>query len=76
MLDSKLEMFDEARLYDALAKMSDDDLAALEDDLDFCNFTGVPTTRVLDVLKDLTALDKGWEKMWRTRSDLIVPSAY
>lgn len=76
MLDSKLEMFDEARLYDALAQMSDDDLAALEDDLDFCNFTGVPTTRVLDVLKELTALDKGWEKMWRTRSDLIVPSAY
>ncbi len=76
MLDTKLEMFDEARLYDALAKMSDEDLAALEDDLDFCNFTGVPTTRVLDVLKDLTALDKGWERMWRTRSDLIVPSAY
>ncbi len=76
MLDSKLEMFDEARLYDALARMSDDDLAALEDDLDFCNFTGVPSTRVLDVLKDLISLDKGWERMLRKRSDLIVPSAY
>ena len=29
-------------------------LAALEDDLDFCNFTGVPTVRVLEVLKELT----------------------
>ncbi len=76
MFNTKSDLFDETRLFAALARMSDDDLAALEDDLDFCNFTGVPTTRVLEVLKDLTVLDRGWKKMLDNRATPPVPTPY
>lgn len=76
MLDFKSELFDQERLQARLSRMSDEDLAALEDDLDFCNFTGVPTLRVLEVLKDLTVLDKGWRKMLDRKLSPALPTPY
>ena len=76
MFDIKSDLFDEDRLQARLARMSDEDLAALEDDLDFCNFTGVPSARVLDVLKDLTELDTGWKRLLDRRASPVVPTAY
>lgn len=76
MLDFKSDLFDEERLQAKLSKLSDAELAALEDDLDFCNFTGVPTLRVLEVLKDLTELDKGWKKMLERKMSPALPSPY
>lgn len=76
MLDFKTELFDVERLQARLSKLSDDELAALEDDLDFCNFTGVPTLRVLEVLKGLTDLDSGWKKMLDRKASPSVPIAY
>ena len=76
MFDVQSDLFDQKRLATALSTMSDEDLAALEDDLDFCNFTGVPTVRVLDVLKDLTVLDKGWKRMLEKRDEPLLPSPY
>lgn len=76
MLDFKSTLFDEERLQARLSKLSDEDLAALEDDLDFCNFTGVPTLRVLEVLKDLTELDPGWKKMLERKRTPTVPGPY
>jgi len=76
MLDFKSELFDEERLQARLSKLSDAELAALEDDLDFCNFTGVPTLRVLEVLEDLTELDKGWKKMLDRKTSVALPNPY
>ncbi len=76
MFDIKSDLFDEDRLQAKLSRMSDDDLAALEDDLDFCNFTGVPSARLLDVLKDLTVLDKGWQRLLDRNASPEVPTAY
>ncbi|MEM9427478.1 MAG: hypothetical protein AAGA06_12345 [Pseudomonadota bacterium] len=56
--------------------MTDDELAALEDDLDFCNFTGVPSIRVLRVLKELTVLDQGWRRMLDREASPALPSAF
>ena len=67
---------DETRLRAILAKLSDEELAALEDDLDFCNFTGVPSVRVLRVLKDLTVLDRGWKRMLDREATPVVPGAF
>ena len=76
MFDVTAELFDQDRLQSALAGMSDEELTALEDDLDFCNFTGVPSTRVLEVLKDITDLDKGWSAMLAAKRAPVMPSAY
>lgn len=76
MLDFKSDLFDEERLQARLSKLSDAELAALEDDLDFCNFTGVPTVRVLEVLKDLTELDAGWTRMLERKRSPYVPTAF
>jgi hypothetical protein len=76
MIDLHTDYFNEARLQARLSKLSDAELAALEDDLDFCNFTGVPTVRVLDVLKDLTVLDKGWKRMLEKRDQTLLPLPY
>ncbi len=76
MLDVQSDLFDQRRLSAALERMSDEELDALEDDLDFCNFTGVPTVRVLEVLKDLTELDEGWQQMLKVKSRPAVPQPY
>ncbi len=76
MFDVQSDLFDQKRLSAVLENLSDEELDALEDDLDFCNFTGVPSPRVLEVLKDLTELDAGWERMLRKKSQPIVPQPY
>ncbi|MEM6385275.1 MAG: hypothetical protein AAF718_03460 [Pseudomonadota bacterium] len=76
MLDFNSDLFDMDRLQAKLAKLTDAELAALEDDLDFCNFTGVPTLRVLEVLEELTDLDQGWKKMLDRKTSPEVPVAY
>jgi len=43
----------------ALRSLSDADLAALEDDLDFCGFTGVPSARIVEVLTDSLVISFG-----------------
>lgn len=76
MFDVVQEPFDLDILEASLAEMSDEDLARLEDDLDFCNFTGVPTQRVLAVLKNIVDLDAGWNRMLERKLDPVVPAAY
>lgn len=76
MINLNSDYYDEARLQARLSKLSDAELAALEDDLDFCNFTGVPTVRVLNVLKDLTVLDNGWKRMLEREVEPLIPTAY
>ena len=76
MLDVSADLFDQDRLQDALASMSDEELMALEDDLDFCNFTGVPSKRVLEVLKDVIVLDSGWKAMLSSKTGPVLPAVY
>lgn len=59
-----------------LAGLTDTELASLEDDLDFCKFTGVPSARVLDVLKDMTDLDAGWQEIHAKGLNPGIPAAY
>ncbi len=76
MFDVSKTDFDPEELQAALSRLSDEDLAALEDDLDFCNFTGVPSVRVLEVLRQFIDLDKGWSRILENKSGLKIPSAY
>lgn len=74
--DENPGLIDREVLESKLARMSDAELAALEDDLDFCSFAGVPSARVLDVLGDLVELDSEWQKLRANRQNLEVPAAF
>jgi hypothetical protein len=76
MLDLRSTDIDQTQLHAALSALSDADLAALEDDLNFCSFTGVPTRRVLEVLNELIELDPDWARLLAKRRRLNVPAAY
>lgn len=47
----------------AISDLSDAELAALEDDLDFCHFAGVPSHRILAVMDRLGILDDKWRSL-------------
>lgn len=49
-----------ALLQRIVACLSDADLAALEDDLDFYRFAHMPSPRMLAILGRVGALDAGW----------------
>ena len=74
--NSDPNLIDQTSLKSRLSKLSDAELTALEDDLDFCSFTGVPTSRVLDVLKEEIELDAGWQLLAARRVTPSVPSPY
>ena len=54
------EIVDAGRLRDTLEGLSDAELDRLADELDFCAFAGLPSTRILSVLNQVTDLDDGW----------------
>lgn len=56
-------MLNENALAAKLYKLSDAELRALEDDLDFCGFTGMPTPRILRVLDEVGELDSQWQQL-------------
>ena len=59
--------FDQKTIVDAdtlsrrLEGLSNDELDALEDELNFCRFAGVPSPRILAILDQLTDLDAEWQ---------------
>ncbi len=71
-----LDIVDAETLSQAISSLADDELAALEDDLDFCSFAGVPSTRILRVLSKVTDLDAGWDRQLRVEADPLVPQVY
>lgn len=55
---------------DSLSNLSDNELASLEDEIDFFAFTGVPSQRMLDVLHRAGLLDNEWTAL---RAQRIAP---
>lgn len=47
-------------LMDNIGRLNDSDLAALEDELDFCVFTGIPSPRMLEIMDAAGVLDREW----------------
>lgn len=76
MSDVAQSSVDFNRVETALSHLTDAELAALEDDLDFCNFTGFPSPRVLEILKELSLLDQGWTDMHNRKPEAEVPPAF
>lgn len=72
---SSPENLDSDLLACVLARLSDDELATLEDDLDFCAFTGVPSLRILKLLREMTDLDAGWNAQLEAEADPDLPEA-
>ena len=70
------DTIDQETLEARLGRLSDAELSALEDDLDFCRFTGVPSARILDVLDLVTTLDNEWQKLRVNRVTPSVPAAF
>lgn len=56
-------MLNETALAAKLYNLSDEELRALEDDLDFCGFTGMPSPRILRVLDEMGELDSHWQRL-------------
>lgn len=72
-----VDQIDQAVLQSALSELSDEDLEQLEDDLDFCNFAGVPSGRVLEILEKVVELDDGWRNLVRKSPRVLsVPRPY
>lgn len=63
-------------LEESLARLRDDDLLRLEDDLDFYAFTRVPTQNMLDILDDAGALDGIWAELCRDRAATKIAPIY
>ena len=53
-----------------LEGLSNDELDALEDELDFCRFAGVPSPRILAILDQLTELDAEWQAQLKRTVDM------
>ena len=70
------DIVDAESLSQAISSLADDELAALEDELDFCSFAGVPSTRILRILSKVTDLDPGWYRQLRVEADPVVPQVY
>lgn len=60
-------------LMNAIATLSNAELAALEDDLDFYTFTGMASQRMLDVLDHANLLDNGWQGLLAANLSPNVP---
>lgn len=58
---------------DAVARLSDEELLRLADDLDFYSFAGVPTRRMLDVLANAGELDPAWDDL-RASGEAVSPA--
>lgn len=56
-------MIDQEILERRLSSLSDAELCKLEDELDFCGFTGVPSSRILNILQDVAELDSDWKEL-------------
>jgi hypothetical protein len=64
----------DANAFDRLvARLSDADLAALEDELDFYGFTGVPSQRMLDLMDRAGRLDGEWRELLSVDLQPCVP---
>lgn len=56
-----------------ISTLTDAELAALEDDLDFCRFAGVPSHRILSIMDLLDLLDHDWRKLLDSRTSPRLP---
>lgn len=63
------------RLNEIVSTLSDADLAALEDDLDFYCFAHMPSVRMLRILDLIGTLDGAWRQMLLSQADLELPAA-
>lgn len=61
-------------LAQSVSILSDSDLAALEDELDFYAFTGVPSKRMLQVMDRAGILDDDWRALLDGNCRTIVPT--
>ncbi len=70
------DVIDADDLARSLETLSDNELLALEDELDFCSFSGAPSPRILSLLERLNGLDAGWQRLLQNRREPQVPAAY
>lgn len=59
---------DPRRLAAILSRLSPTELDDLEDDLDFCVFSGVPSVRILAIMDMLGVLDRDWRELLNRRT--------
>ena len=57
-----------------ISVLTDSDLAALEDELDFYAFTGVPSQRMLRVMDRAGVLDDEWRALLDDNCRTVVPT--
>ncbi|MEM8804078.1 MAG: hypothetical protein AAFY39_13955 [Pseudomonadota bacterium] len=69
-------MLDDKALAATLYNLSDEELRVLEDDLDFCGFTGMPSPLILRVLQEVGELDVQWEQLLIKNVTAQVPQAF
>lgn len=60
-VDGDKTVMDQSRLSRALSGLSDAELDQLEDELNFANFAGLPSARILAMLDQMIDLDSAWK---------------
>lgn len=63
-----------SQMAEMIARLPDSELAALEDELDFFAFTGVPSQRMLRVLDKAGLLDDAWRALMAQDQRAVVPT--
>ena len=58
---------DPTALAGEIARLSDAELIELEEDLEFCRGTGVPSLKILEIVSRMTNLDKDWRRLFESK---------
>ena len=52
-----------------IARLSDEELSELEEDLEFCRGTGVPSLRILEIVNRMARLDRDWRRLFEWKRE-------
>lgn len=61
-------------MFGCVARLDDGELAALEDELDFYSFTGIPSQRMLTLMDKAGMLDDEWRGLLASNIAAEVPA--
>ena len=65
----------QGKVSEILSSLDDAQLAALEDELDFCVFAGLPSQQILSIMDQLGELDESWRNMLDSNFTADIPAA-
>lgn len=62
-------VLDPSVLAGEIARLSDEELSELEEDLEFCRGTGVPSLKMLEIINRMASLDRDWRRLFEWKRE-------